>query len=71
MTNHRSFAIATIRTKKRKAHAQLISAFVIVVLTLGGRFADTALNGDDVMKHLKAGSSPRDLADTMSIPSTG
>jgi hypothetical protein len=29
-------------------------------------FAETAVNCDEVMRHLKAGASPRDLADTAS-----
>jgi hypothetical protein len=50
-----------------KANAHVASAFVIVVLTIVEAFAETAVNCDDVMRHLKAGSSPRDLADTTSI----
>jgi hypothetical protein len=45
----------------------LASAFVIVAVTIGGAFAETPVNCDDVMRRLKAGASPRDLADTTSI----
>jgi hypothetical protein len=50
-----------------KPDTDFASAFVIVAVTIGGAFAETQVNCDDVMRRLKAGASPRDLADTTSI----
>jgi hypothetical protein len=50
-----------------KSDTDFASAFAIVALTIGGAFAENAVNCDDVMRRLKAGASPRDLADTTSI----
>jgi hypothetical protein len=50
-----------------KPTTDFASAFVIVAVTIGGAFAENAVNCDDVMRRLKGGASPRDLADTASI----
>ena len=50
-----------------KPATDFASAFVIVAVTMGGAFAQNAVNCDDVMRSLKRGASPRDLADTTSI----
>jgi hypothetical protein len=50
-----------------KPATDFVSAFVIVAITIGGAFGETAVNCDDVMRRLKAGALPRDLADTTSI----
>ena len=56
------------RTKQVKPATDFASAFAIVAVTIGGAFAENAVNCDDVMRRLKGGASPRDLADTASIP---
>ena len=55
------------RTKQVKPATDFASAFAIVAVTIGGAFAENAVNCDDVMRRLKGGASPRDLADTASI----
>jgi hypothetical protein len=50
-----------------KPKADFTCAFSIVMLPIAGAFADRVVNCDDVMRRLKAGASPRDLADTTSI----
>jgi len=55
------------KAKQMKPNDRLTTALAIVAVTIGGAFAETSVNCDDVMKHLKAGASPRDLADTTPI----
>ena len=62
-----SLLVETIKTNKVKPNAHFIPAVVVVLLMTRSAFSGSALNCDEVMKHLKAGASPRDLADTMSI----
>jgi len=50
------------RTKQVKPATDFAFAFVIVAVTIGGAFAENAVNCDDVMRRLKGGPSPRDLA---------
>jgi len=45
-----------------KPATDFASTFVIVAVTIGGAFGETAVNCDDIMRRLKAGASPRDLA---------
>jgi hypothetical protein len=59
--------ISSARRPGVKPATDFAFAFVIVAVTIGGAFAENAVNCDDVMRRLKGGASPRDLADTASI----
>jgi len=49
------------------ANAYLTCAFLTVALTIDSAVAASTVNCDDIMRRLKSGASPRDLADTTSI----
>ena len=65
MMSHR--CISSARRPGVKLATDFAAAFVIVAVTIGGAFSENAVNCDDVMRRLKGGAAPRDLADTASI----